>query len=502
MIAVGILRWFFNLQRKEIQLLLAARGTSISTGEISYLSEEFLLRFYILHRRHIPQLRELFDNNGGIVLHLDGTGEAGDEIVFSGKEGITGITIDAQIMPAESLKYLKTFLQRFKDTFGKPIAVVRDMSKQIRDAVNEIFPNVLQLICHYHFVKNLGKIIFKERYENLRNSIVDTNVLGQLVTLKERLLHDTSSNRLVKVERTWTALAIEYLLWPREIASDYPFVLPYFEIITRGLKLRELINRVVKWNCQHNLAVAAIIDLSERIDHLTTASDIQLQYFRIKRIYGWFEDTRNVLRIGRNLSENGQNNEPMDIETVKEDMGNTIDRIENEGREIGGELLSPSREISKQIKKHWSELFEDVVGRNGKPIKIVRHNGIEERNHRWSRMHTRRRTGRSRTTKDMAKYGALLSILSNLENKSYVENTFNDVKDFVYELQNITAEEIEETRSMIKPYSYKQIIRSDKKRIELLHEFVDILERSKDNDDKSLESWVLKFKKPNAILTP
>jgi len=46
-----------------------------------------------------------------MVLHIDGTGESGDEIVFTGKDGKTGITLDAQIMPAESVKYLKPFLK-------------------------------------------------------------------------------------------------------------------------------------------------------------------------------------------------------------------------------------------------------------------------------------------------------------------------------------------------------------------------------------------------------
>ncbi|MCW3129158.1 MAG: hypothetical protein N2V75_03550 [Methanophagales archaeon] len=103
MIAVGLLRWFFNLQREEIQLLFAVRGTEISTGEISNLSEEFLLRFYALHRRYIPLIKALIEKKGGMVLHLDGTGESGDEIVFTGKDGKTGITLDAQIMPAESV---------------------------------------------------------------------------------------------------------------------------------------------------------------------------------------------------------------------------------------------------------------------------------------------------------------------------------------------------------------------------------------------------------------
>jgi len=177
MIVVGLLRWFFNFQRDEIQLLFAARGTKISTGEISNLSEEFLIRFYALHRRHIPRIKALFEKNGGMVLHIDGTGEAGDEIVFTGKDGKTGITLDAQIMPAESVKYLKPFLKKVRDSFGVPLVVVRDMSTQIRDTVSDIFSGVPQQICHYHFVGNLGKIIFKGRYEKLRKLVLDTHIL-------------------------------------------------------------------------------------------------------------------------------------------------------------------------------------------------------------------------------------------------------------------------------------------------------------------------------------
>jgi hypothetical protein len=48
------------------------------------------------------------------------------------------------------------------------------------------------------------------------------------------------------------------------------------------------------------------------------------------------------------------------------------------------------------------ELFVKVINKNGKEIKIVRNNGIEELTQRWSIMHIRRWTGRrSRTIKEM-----------------------------------------------------------------------------------------------------
>jgi hypothetical protein len=62
---------------------LEGSGIKISTGEISNLSEEFLLRFYVIHKNHSLQMKKLFEKNGGYILHLDGSAEAGDEITFT-----------------------------------------------------------------------------------------------------------------------------------------------------------------------------------------------------------------------------------------------------------------------------------------------------------------------------------------------------------------------------------------------------------------------------------
>ena len=50
----------------------------------------------------------------------------------------------------------------------------------------------------------------------------------------------------------------------------------------------------------------------------------------------------------------------------------------------------------------------------------------------------------------MTKYGALLAVLSNLENEDYVEAVLCDVNDFVRELQNVTDEELQEARQLIR----------------------------------------------------
>jgi len=147
MIAIGFLRWLFNYQREEIQLFLEGRGINISTGEISNLSEEFLLRFYVIHKNHSSQMKNLFEKNSGYILHLDGSAEAGDEITFTAKEGITEITIDSWIMPSEGRDYIKPFLEKIKEIYGYPLTVIRDMREEIAVSVSEVFTGVAQQIC-------------------------------------------------------------------------------------------------------------------------------------------------------------------------------------------------------------------------------------------------------------------------------------------------------------------------------------------------------------------
>ena len=85
-----------------------------------------------------------------------------------------------------------------------------------------------------------------------------------------------------------------------------------------------------------------------------------------------------------------------------------------EGEFAGGELKRISEVFSKRVNDYILDLLSSVTGKNGKQISVVRHNGIEEICHRWSRMHFRLRTWRSQTVKEMTMYGALTAVLSNI----------------------------------------------------------------------------------------
>ena len=504
MTAIGYLRWFFNYQREEIQLLLGARGIQISTGEISKLSKEFLLRFYSVHKNHSYQMKELFETNKGFILHLDGSAEAGDEITFTAKEGMTEITIDSWIIPSESRQYIKPFLQHIKTTCGSPFVVIRDMSKEISEAAYEVFQKVPHQICHTHYVRNLGDILFKHRYKTLRNKIVNAKILSKFAPLKKACFEGTTSkNKMVAAEHYWVLLAIEYILYPRECRSDYPFVLPYLEVMKRVMEIASMARKIVMWNARHNFGVNVVLKFNAYLKKLDDDKDVKLYFTTIGHIWEWFEEIRKVLRVSREFSGKEQNNIATDADKLKKNTILTMMKIRGEGRKIGGDLKIVSEKIYENCQSHMDGLFVKVVNNEGKILDVVRHNALEELNHRWSRMHIRRRTGRSKTTKEMTKYGALLAVLSNLENEVYVKTILGDVDDFVRELQNVTDEELQEARQLIRRFPQHPLVKSDVKRPKILRDFVALVEDEfNDVPDVDVGVWLSNFIGTDARMTP
>ena len=477
-IAVGLLRFLLDYQREGIQILMGSHGISISTGEISSLSREFLLRFHSIYRRHMKDL-EL----GEYILHLDSTGESGNEIVFMAKDGITGLTMDACIMPSESEEYITPFLRGIKEVFHDPAGVLRDMGPAIKASVSVVFLGLLQLICHYHFVKDLGKDVFG-LYSDLRESMVSTKALALISSIGM----PEKGDGIVYAEKLWIAIGSEYVLYPRSIPSKFPFVLPYFQIMERCMEIENMLKSIIGRNASHMKLVKPVTDLYIAVREITHDPAVLEKYRIIVRTWTWFESVRKALRVSRDLNS-GEGSETPDIGTIGNELNNTLSKIMEEGRFTGGDLERMSGIFENRIEDHRAELLSPVVGKDGKTIDVARHNGIEEIGHRWSRMHIRRRTGRSQTTREMGMYGALTAILSNIENKHYVEKVLSKI-DFLEEFRSITKAELNAAGKLIRPNPCEPIIRKDRERKPVLDALVKILESHDDLPAKELEAWI------------
>jgi hypothetical protein len=83
------------------------------------------------------------------------------------------------------------FLRRIKHCYGIPLALVHDMGAGILSAVKEVFPKVLDYICHYHFLRDIGNDLFKIEYARIRSELAKNSIRSSLrkivKALEERL---------------------------------------------------------------------------------------------------------------------------------------------------------------------------------------------------------------------------------------------------------------------------------------------------------------------------
>ncbi|EQD74496.1 hypothetical protein B1B_02636, partial [mine drainage metagenome] len=90
---------------------------------------------------------------------------------------------------------------------------------------------------------------------------------------------------------------------------------------------------------------------------------------------------------------------------------------------------------------------------------------------------------------EMGMYGALMAVLSNIENKYYNEKILSKI-DFLKEFTSITKKEIDNARKLIRPNPCEPIIRKDKERKPVLDALVKMFETHENLPEKELKAWV------------
>jgi len=155
--------------------------------------------------------------NGGYILHLDGTCEGDSPNLFCGLDGITELVLDSIKIPSEKKDTLIPFFRGIKEKYGVPIALVHDMGKGIIAAVEEVFPDVADFICHFHFLRDIGKDLLLDDYTVLQKRLRKLKarpLLRQRVKyLEQKINPDNHSfdEILVSIESgTWETSSFEH----------------------------------------------------------------------------------------------------------------------------------------------------------------------------------------------------------------------------------------------------------------------------------------------------
>lgn len=168
---VGYALFVHCRSEQEITKELAEKNISISDREISFLGKKFVTYLAMAHRESRQRIRRAMAVRGGYILHLDGTCEGDSPHLCSGLDGMTELVLDNVKLPSEKADLLIPFLRQIKQHYGDPLALVHDMGKGILLAVGEVFPGKPDFICHFHFLRDIGKDLLDDHSQRIRNRI-------------------------------------------------------------------------------------------------------------------------------------------------------------------------------------------------------------------------------------------------------------------------------------------------------------------------------------------
>jgi hypothetical protein len=177
---VGRALFLDALPVRHVIAQLAQRHVHLSASTVGALGRRFIALLALAHHQCAPQLKKAMALQGGYILHLDATYEDQSPLLMTGVDAVLEIVLGNIKLPSEKAQGIVPFLRHLKECFGPPLAAVHDMSKGIIAAIHEVFPEIPDYICHFHFLRDLGKDLFGAEYDTLRKRLQHHGTVSQL----------------------------------------------------------------------------------------------------------------------------------------------------------------------------------------------------------------------------------------------------------------------------------------------------------------------------------
>jgi len=431
---------------REVVAELAQKNVQISTREIAYLGKKFVTYLAIAHQQCAARIKQAMQLKGGYVFHLDGTCEGQSPLLMSGLDSLSEIVLGNVKLPSEKADKIIPFLKDIKEKFGVPLALVHDMGKGILNAVATVFPKTPDFICHFHFLRDIGKDLFGDEYniirQRLRKHGITTRLRYRAKQLKQAIDKNpgaidsfhcgVQNNGLPEssVELIPTINVYSLILWALEGKNQgqgygFPFDRPHL-VFTRRLyeiycHIDQLKNIQLRQSWKDNRPYFKMIGDMRKImeDKL-----LQKTVEKIESKIEIFDKLRDAMRIAPACGKRGLNHDGME---------STIGRIEQGVKKFRLWLTSRKeystnqdyRKMIGQIDKYWKKLFADPITVDGPAGKIQiqpqRTNNIMEQYFRDFKRGNRRKTGNNSSSLMLQNMLAQTPLVRNLQNPEYMK---------------------------------------------------------------------------------
>ena len=462
---------FFLSSRANEQIVMSLREKNVFVclNEISYLAKKFIVYLALLHKKVQKETRSFLSLNGGYILHLDGTCEGESPHLISVLDGITEIVLDNTKVPSENADDLIPFLKGIKAAYGDPVAVVSDMGKGILAAIREVFGHVPSFICHYHFLKSVGKELFGEENDTIRNRLrthgikgtlkkrfrtLDNNIAAAPSGLVEGFLNSIETEDLMKASTLegYAQMVLHTLVdWVLKSKNQgqgrgFPFDQTYLVFYQRVVRIHTLLDQFSQAGLFKSKKEKRLYNTIHRdLQPVIRDSVLKRTAATMQEKVDVFGRLRAAMRI--TLSENkrglNDNGELCDMKTIKKEVTKFMRQLSKDKKSMQDKAY---QKMIDQINKYWDMLFCDPIVVETEAGKIIiqphRTNNILEQFFRMLMRTYRKKNGfqaMERALKAMLKDTPLLM---NLKNKDFMDILLCGKKDLAQRFADVDAEEV------------------------------------------------------------
>ncbi len=439
-------------QANEILAELTGRNIPISLNGVYYLAEKFIVYLAALHNARTDRICRVIEENGGYVLHLDTFGDKDSPRIITGMDSVSDFVLDNAKIPSEKSDYIEPFLDGISQRFGRPVGVVQDMGKGIMKAVRKVFKGVRIYICHFHFLRDIGKDLLEADYDVVRKRLRHHRALSELRESLRSLKATVDDNRgfveefgeSVKKENatgkpadlTFAFCVYALVVWileGKKLGKGYgfPFDRQHLDLTLRLKKARTHIPEIKEKGADGKTReLRTLLKLEKLTTEIADDEELNTAVEEIQKAVGIFDRLREAMRIAPKEGGDGLNDDG-----GEEDIG-SIEKKVVEFREWLNENGYCSdngkyKAFVSQIDKYWDMLFADpieVETSNGrKTIQPQRTNNILEQLFRNFKQWYMRKSGCGTMGKTLRAMVDNTPLVRNLENSEYMKAILGDV---------------------------------------------------------------------------
>lgn len=461
-IYIGEAAFRHTRNEQEIRNHLQQRGISISASETALLARKYICYLACAHRESTEALRSHMKDQGGYILHLDGTCEADSPHLFVGLDEISSFVLDSVKLPSEKKEAIIPFLQELGMAYGEPAALVHDMGSGILNAGKEVFPEVPDYICHFHFLRDIGKDLFQREHDHIRSRLRYHGIQKNL----RKVLHQCQKNQgdfledldafsaaMKSSQKGTSSCSQEFQLytlihWALAGKTEgdgygFPFDRPYMTFLTRLYKLRDTINRMKLH--QHSPLAGNVLAVLKPVWY---DQSLISAYKRLKKKITVFDQLRTAMRIAEPAGKLGLNDPGSgSIHTIEARVQTFYHQLvdNDELQEVG------YRKMRQQIEKYWEKLFADpvIVTRGGETLTLApqRTNNILEQFFRNMKHRHCRKSGYAAMNKSITAMLSATPLVKNLDNPEYYKLLLNGCSSLAERFSQIEVTAIQKLLS-------------------------------------------------------